>query len=230
MKICAASIVSGSRRNVLMQVREKTLRIALLGVFSGIIILMTLTSLGYLPIGPVAVTLIHIPVIVGTISLSYRQKLGRAITNGAILGGVMGITCMFKAAVFPTSVTDPLFINPLLSLFPRIALGIVAAVVFRGVHTLFKGKEGLGEGISAGIAAIAATLTNTVLVLSMLGLLYGQDVEKLGEGFVSFGATLTSIFMTIIATNGLLEILSAVVVAVPVCLALFAFQRKMNRD
>lgn len=200
---------------------ERILRMAQLGVLSAIIIMMTFVPyIGYISYGPgLSITLIHIPVMIGAIVLGPSA--------GAMLGGVWGISCIIKALTAPPSPLDAaIFWNPLVSLIPRILAGWLAGLAFVGLIRLFRKlskkekNSKLAQGIAAGISAAIGSVTNTVLVLSMIYLLYGtQFGEQLGINMVSFGGLLDYI-MIAFAANASLEVVVCVVVSIPVSYAL----------
>lgn len=200
---------------------ERILRMAQLGVLSAIIIMMTFVPyIGYISYGPgLSITMIHIPVMIGAIVLGP--------SGGAVLGGVWGISCIIKALTAPPSPLDAaIFWNPLVSLIPRILAGWLAGLAFVGLIRLFRKfskkekNSKLAQGISAGISAAVGSVTNTVLVLSMIYLLYGtQFGEQLGINMVSFGGLLDYI-MIAFAANASLEVVVCVVVSIPVSYAL----------
>lgn len=200
---------------------ELILRMAQLGVLSAIIIMMTFVPyIGYISYGPgLSITLIHIPVMIGAIVLGPSA--------GAVLGGVWGISCIIKALTVPPSPLDAaIFWNPLVSLIPRILAGWLAGLAFVGLIRLFRKlskkekNSKLAQGISAGISAAVGSVTNTVLVLSMIYLLYGtQFGEQLRINMVSFGGLLDYI-MIAFAANASLEVVVCVVVSIPVSYAL----------
>ncbi|MFR8011742.1 MAG: ECF transporter S component [Clostridia bacterium] len=200
---------------------ERILRMTQLAVLSAIIIMMTFVPyIGYISYGPgLSITLIHIPVMIGAIVLGPSA--------GAILGGVWGISCIIKALTAPPSPLDAaIFWNPLVSLIPRILAGLLAGLAFVGLIRLCRKlskrekNSKLAQGISAGIAAAVGSVTNTVLVLSMIYLLYGtQFGEQLGINMVSFGGLLDYIMLAF-AANASLEVVVCVVVSIPVSYAL----------
>ena len=67
------------QQEVIFIKKQATLTVAMLGIFSALILLMTFTPIGYLVIPGIGVsaTLIHIPVIVGAVVLG--PKLGTAL-------------------------------------------------------------------------------------------------------------------------------------------------------
>ena len=183
-----------------------------LALFSAIIVILTVVPYtGYISYGIISLTTIHIPVIIGSILLGP--------VCGGILGLVMGITSLLRAWYMPGSPLEQIiFMNPLVSILPRIIVGIVAALVFIGIMKLSKGKT----AVSAGIAAAVGALTNTVLVLTMMNLLYAEELTS------TFGKTIQTIFNSIFSINGLFEIVGAAVISIPIVLALLKAKKRMR--
>ena len=94
--------------------------------------------------------------------------------------------------------------TPLISLVPRVIVGIVAGLSASGLR-----KLRLRTGLVAALSAAAATLTNTVLVLSAL---------KLFSAVLSGLPLLGTIYATLIGVNGSIELVAAVLL-VPVIVA-----------
>lgn len=65
--------------NAVYQTRQKTRKLVVIGMLSGISIFLGLTGLGFINIPPVKATIMHIPVIIG------------AIIEGPIVGGLIGL-------------------------------------------------------------------------------------------------------------------------------------------
>lgn len=180
-----------------MNKKNKTFRTVLLGMLSAIIIIQTtIPFLGYIPMGPLSLTIIQVTVIIAAIVLGTKE--------GAIVGGIWGIITFIRAFIAPTSIIAPIvFTNPLVSVLPRILIGVVAAYVF---HRLLHGK--LNETARMSIAGVLGSLTNTVLVLGFIYLFYGEPYAN----FLKLDMEeLLPALLTIVATNGLTEaILSGV--------------------
>jgi uncharacterized membrane protein len=111
-----------------------------------------------------------------------------------------------------------LFINPLISVLPRIIVGVVAGLVFKGLT-----KTRLNTYLSVSLTAVAATLTNTVLVLSAI-YIFGGMIKSYAEFFELF----KTIFTTIIGVNGLIELAAAIVLVPTVYLAISKIKRSEN--
>ena len=164
----------------------------LAAVFSALIVVMTIVPMtGYITAGVVEITTLHIVVALGAVILGWKY--------GALLGAVWGVTCVIRAFTNPLWI---MFTNPLISVLPRILVGIVAGVVFAAMK-----KTKANQMVSALVAAIAATLTNTVLVLSAM-YIFGGMFESYREFFELF----KTIFATIISVNGLIELAAAAVI------------------
>ena len=188
---------------------SKNLEIAKLAVLSAIVIVMTFVPyVGYINYGALSITLIHIPVIIGACVLG--------IKGGLVLGTVWGTSCMIKAILMPPSPLEGIiFKNPLVSIIPRIAAGFVAALVYTLLCKKFKRKE-----ILSGISALCGCLTNTILVMGSIYVIYGSKYsEELGIGSVSFGG-LTNYILAAFTINAVIEIVAAVAITIPVAKAL----------
>lgn len=164
-------------------------------ILSALIIVMTIVPFtGYISYGGVIeITTLHIVVIAGAVLLGWEY--------GAVIGLVWGVTSMLRA------MTNPIwypFINPLVSVVPRILVGAVAGLTAKGLR-----KLKINTSLNAAISAVAATLTNTVLVLTALKLF-----SELLNGVALVGVILS----TIIAINGTIELVAAVLL-VPVIVA-----------
>ena len=135
-------------------------------MLSAILLIMSFTPLGYLNIGPLAISFNMIPVAIGAIALG---PIG-----GMILGGMFGITsflqCLGIGGVSAMGVV--LFeINPFLAFvqrfMPRLVAGLLSGLIFKGV------KQLSNASVSCFVTGFAAALLNTVLFMSALVLLFG---------------------------------------------------------
>jgi uncharacterized membrane protein len=77
-----------NKEELYMKKGFKPRELTLLGLLTAVLLVMSFTPLGYLNIGPLAITLNTIPVAVGAIALGP--------TGGAILGGIFGITSFLQ--------------------------------------------------------------------------------------------------------------------------------------
>lgn len=191
--------------------KNKTYRIAVLGILTAIIIIQNFVPfLGNIPIPPLNPTIIHITVIVATFVLG--------IKDGMIVGGIWGLVRMIKAYTLPASPLDLLlFTNPLIALVPRILIGLTAGLVFQFFHKKGNIKRGMVIG------SVVGSLTNTLLVLGFIALLFGQEYsEALGVP----ATNLMGVLATVVATSGIAEAVVAAILAPVISNALIKVKRK----
>lgn len=79
-----------------MNTTNNTSKLVILGLMTGILLLMAYTPLGYLNIGPLAITFNVIPVAIAAITL------GPA--GGAAIGAVFGMTSFYSASASAAAV------------------------------------------------------------------------------------------------------------------------------
>ena len=191
--------------------KNKTYRIAILGILSAFIIIQTFVPfLGNIPIPPLNPTIIHITVIVAAFVLGTK--------DGMIVGLVWGLTRMFKAYTLPASPLDLLlWTNPVIAVVPRVLVGLVAGLVFQAFLKKKKEKTGMV------VAAVMGSLTNTILVLGFIALFYGTEYAAALNVDPS---NLLKVLAGIVATNGVGEAVAAGLIAPFVAKALMKVRRK----
>lgn len=202
---------------------SKTKGMVQVALFAALIILLAFTPfLGYIPLGFTRATIIHIPVIIGSLVLGPKK--------GAILGGVFGLTSFINNTMNPT-VTSFVF-TPFYSLgeysggigsviicfVPRILVGVVPFFVYQ----FFK-KHSKGQISTAGLiaAGLSGALTNTLLVMNLIFLFF-RDAYASANGVAS--NAVYGFILSIIGINGVPE---AIVAAV---LTLFIGRVLLNRN
>lgn len=209
--------------------RKKSTEMAQLALFSALIIMLAfIPGIGYIPLGVTRATIIHVPVIIG--SIVFGPKIGAA------LGGVFGLTSLINNTIAPT-VTSFVFTpfyegagvggNPLsliICFIPRILIGVVPYFVFKGLMKLanrIKGKE----TISLIFAGICGAMTNTILVMSMIYIFFGESYASANG--ISYDALLGFI-MVIVGVNGVLEALTAAVLTCVICKVLLKIKKRQK--
>lgn len=94
-------------------------QIVVAGVMSAIAIFLGATRLGFIPfVLGVAITIMHVPVIIGAVL--------EGPLVGTIIGALFGIFSLVWAFVAPTGPGDLYFQNPLISILPRLFIGLSA--------------------------------------------------------------------------------------------------------
>ena len=76
-------------------------------------LILAFSAFGFIVIEPVSLTFMHLPVLAGALALGPR--------GGLLLGGIFGLTSMWKASVTATAYADIVF-SPLLSGQPLASL------------------------------------------------------------------------------------------------------------
>lgn len=181
--------------------KRKTQSMAYLALFLAIQVILVITPLGYLPIGPLSLTTMHIPVIVG--GILFGEKVGMT------LGFVFGLTSMLNATFRPgiTSFVFTPFVSVggihgnwaslLVAFIPRILIGYTAAVTFK--HFI---NSHLNKNLSVIISSSLGSIINTFLVLGGIYVFFGEAYAKaLGIGY----DLLVGVLMSVVVSNGILE-------------------------
>ena len=125
-----------------------TKELVLTALFSAIIIIMAFTPLGYIPLVVINATIIHIPVILGSLFCGPKK--------GAFLGFIFGLTSFIKNTVTPASLsafvfspvlaasmvgTSGIFKSAIICFVPRILVGVVPYFVYLGVRKAVTSKQ-----------------------------------------------------------------------------------------
>ncbi|ACL69590.1 ECF transporter S component [Halothermothrix orenii] len=122
-------------------------KIVVAGMLGAISIVLGISGLGLIPVPTMAgnVTIMHVPTILGGVL--------EGPLVGLLIGLIFGLFSFMQAS-------SPLFADPLVSIIPRLFIGITSYLVY----AVFKKKNKNLGLISAGIVG---TATNTILVLGM---------------------------------------------------------------
>ena len=198
-----------------MKRRQQIQRSTIRSILIAIIILQDFVPfLGNIPVGPLSITTMHVTVIIAAIVVGP--------VDGAIIGGVWGILTWVRAFVAPSSPLAPLvMINPLVSVVPRIMIGLVAGYLYRWLARLSKQSR-----LAMILAGIAGSLTNTGLVLGAIALFYRTPAVARAYGVNV--AHLLPALETIMATNGLAELVFAAIVVPLVAYPVLEVRRRLG--
>ena len=181
---------------------EKVTRLVLLALFTAIMIIMSTTPLGYLNIGPLAITLNVIPLGIAAIALGPAGGLAM----GAVFGitsflqciGVGGVSAM-GAALFQ--------LNPILAFLQRFVPRVLDGLIIGLLHKFMVKR--IGEKISCFITGFLAAFLNTLLFMGALVLLFGNTTylqELMG------GKNVIVFICTFVGINAIFEILASTVI------------------
>ena len=180
--------------------RQQIWQLSCTGVLAALIILMTLTGIGYIPIGPLKLTLNTLPVAIG------GAVLGP--TAGLILGTVFGLTSFATCFGMDAFGTVLMGISPiftfLMCVLPRVLCGWLPALLRKWLQRYDRQQlwtTALSSGLTAGL--------NTLLFLGSLWLYFGKDlatdpnlINLLGGAVTSF----VTVLVVLAGVNAIIEI------------------------
>lgn len=187
-----------------------TRQIVIVGILGAITAVLALTPLGFVPIGPLNATTMHIPVLIA------------AFIEGPVVGGfvglIFGLSSLFNAVTRPTPISF-VFYNPLVSILPRVLLGVISAYIFRFFKTV-DGKKLRGLGLVAWIGVVgflayglykniaaktygaSALLNGAFLIGSVVLLLWIRKKQVQGSA-VALSAFLSTILHSAMVMSGI---------------------------
>lgn len=234
-------------------------KMTIIGVLGAISVMLGMTPLGFIPIGPTKATIMHIPVIIGS------------IIEGPVVGGfiglIFGLFSIFQAITNPTPVSF-VFYNPIISILPRVIMGIMPYYIYKFFEKQNKTLSKISVNIILGgiiaylafslknylvgdintfgiiinivlivaftvllfyinkvkkdilsltMAATVGSLINTVGVLGGIYLIYGEQYMRILEKDINLAR---KFILGIAITNGIPEIILAIIITVSVVNAL----------
>lgn len=179
-----------------------TAQLTLLGLMIAILLVISYTPLGYLNIGPLAISFNVIPVAISAIVLGP--------VGGAVAGGVFGLTSFLQCiGVGGTSAMGVMLfsINPFLAFvqrfIPRLLDGICLGYIFRGVRKVSN------TYVACAVTGFFSAFLNTLFFMSALVGLFGNTeyVQNLmGSHNVIIGCCL------MVGINAVCEMVSSTII------------------
>ena len=185
-----------------MNNKEKTRKMVTVAMLGAITIVLGLNPMGYIPLGIISITTMHIPVIIA------------AILEGPIVGGlvgfIFGLSSIANAMLRPGPISF-VFYNPIISVLPRILIGIFAGLTFLALKD--KNNEKIRKvslilwtiltgfllylvfyNIShqAKIYQIVISILITIIAICMLYLTFKNKNSNLSVAIASFVGTMTN--------------------------------------
>lgn len=185
-----------------MNKKFSTTQITMLGLMAAVLLLMAYTPLGYLNVGPLAITFNVIPVAISAIVLGP--------VGGAIAGGIFGMTSFLQCiGIGGTSAMGAIFfgINPALAFIqrfvPRVLDGLLIGYIYRGM------KKRTNVYVSCAVTGFFSAFLNTAFFMIALVGLFGNTeyVQNLmgGRNIIVF-------ICTFVGINAVCEMLSSTVI------------------
>ena len=177
----------------------KPRELTLLGLLTALLVILSSTPLGYLNIGPLAITFNVIPVAIAAIALGP--------TGGAIVGAVFGLTSFLQAmGIGGTSYMGIITfeISPILTFVqrfvPRVLTGFLTGLLYQGLR-----KTRLKKA-SIFIAGFCAAFLNTLLFMGALFLLFGKTDYVQG---LMAGRSIIVTLCALVGVNAIVEMLAS---------------------
>ena len=187
-------------------------KLTLTGAFSALVIVLGITKLGLIPLGATAsITILHIPVIL--------ICMLAGLPEGLFVGLVFGSLSLIQAAMSPSGVLDPFFVNPLVSVLPRMLIAVIAWALWKALNLI----PHMPKTVSAGITGFITTVAHTLLVLGSLYVFKATDVKAALGGMGYFALVGACGF------NAILEAVAATILCSAVFAGLFVAGKKHSK-
>lgn len=209
-----------------MQKKTNVRLLTQMALLTALMLVMAFTPLGYIPLPFMNATTMHIPVIIGACLLGPKM--------GGVLGGLFGITSVVRATISPnltSFVFTPFYsfspefhgswMSLIVAIVPRILIGVCAGLVFMGLKKLIH-----NETISLAISGFVGSMVNTIGVMGLIYLLFGEQYAAAGGTDPSL---LLGVIMGVVGVNGVPEAIIAAVLTAAVCKAILAIGRQTSR-
>ena len=197
--------------------KNKSIFFTELALLSAILVILSFTPLGSIPLPLVKATTSHIPVIIGAVILGPEA--------GLILGGLFGVVSVLRSTIMPGITAfcfSPFIPVPgtdsgsfwalIVAFVPRILVGLFPALLIGWLA-----KRKVNSKVSYVICAAAGSLTNTVLVLALIYVFFGQAYAA---ALSIDPAVLIGSLLTVVATNGVGELIVAVILVPAIAIPL----------
>ncbi len=207
---------------------EKTRGMVQMALFCAIILLLAFTPfLGYIPLGFTRATIVHIPVIIGSIVLGPKK--------GAGLGFLFGLTSFINNSFISPTVTSFVF-TPFYSVgetqgnfwslvicfVPRILVGVVPYYVYKLLTYLTK-NSAKGQYLALTMAGLLGSLTNTLLVMNLIFFCFSNSYAAANNVSVE---ALYGFILSVIGINGVPEAIVAAILTAAITRVLLHLKQK----
>ncbi len=208
-----------------MKTKESTRYLVTLAMLCGLLIVMGMTGIGFIPLPVIKATTMHIPVILGAVLLGPGA--------GAVLGAVFGLCSLwanttapgllsFAFSPFMTTEGLPGVLKSLwIALGCRTLFGFLAGLIWRGLK-----KLKLPDLAALPLGAAAATVLHTVLVMGSIYVLLAPQYAA-AKGVA--GSAVLGLVMTTVVASGIPEAVAAAILVTVLGKALTEFTKKLYR-
>lgn len=185
-----------------------TLReLTVVGLLAAITIILGFSGYGIIALGPLNVTTLHVPALIGALVEGPRV--------GAFVGLIFGVYSFWQNFTAP-NILSPLFINPLVSVVPRIIFPILAVLVYKSLWKVPQGPRII-------ISAFLGTIFHTCMVMGLIYVLYSN---MFAQAMHLSSDQVIGTILILSVTHGIPEAIFAGVIVTPIALALRKALRK----
>lgn len=184
--------------------RENVLKLAQLALLVAIILVMKLTGISSIPVGPLNMTFTMVPIAIGAMLMGP--------VAGGVLGMIYGFTSFYDAVSGGSVMTGIFFqISPvhtfILCVGMRILVGVLTGLLFMGLKKIDK-----TDTVCYFAGGLAAPLLNTILFMGYIVLVFYQT-DYVQERLVALGASGPLMFVVLsVGVQGLVEALTGLVI------------------
>jgi uncharacterized membrane protein len=196
----------------------------LTAIFLSIILLLAFTPIGFIHLGVIKATIIHIPVIIASIVLGPKI--------GAFLGCMFGITSIVTNTLAPSLISFAFspaipvlgtdhgsFWALFIAIFPRVIIGIIPYFMFKAMT-----KKKSIQKPAFILTGLLTTFIHTFLVMGSIALIF-HDAYAQAINANSTSAIYKAV-LTVFFTNGIAEAILAAIVTVTVAPPLLKLAKK----
>ena len=208
--------------------KQKTMDIrymALLAMLCGVLLVMGMTGIGFIPLPVIKATTMHIPVILGAVLLGPKA--------GAVLGAVFGLCSIWAntttpgllSFAFSPFMTTEGLVGALKSLWIALGCRILFGVLAGWLWKLFRKLFG-NEYAALPTTAAVATICHTLLVMGSIYVLLTQQYAAAKN--VALNAVFGLIMGTVTA-SGIPEAIAAAILVTVIGKALLHLMARMKK-
>ena len=188
-----------------------TKQLVTLGLLASIVLIMSTTPLGTLPIGPLSITLNMVPIAIAAVAVGP--------VGGCIIGAVFGMFSFLQAIGIgvPSGLGMLTFsISPFLTFVQRVVsralTGYLLGLIFKGV------KKVSNSVVGFFVTGFCAAILNFVFFMGLLVLCFGSNADV--ANFWA-GKTVMAYLVATFMSNTIFEIIVTTLLTGWVCLGLY---------